>query len=357
MKALAWKPAAKCVEQIELPRPDFRAADAVLVRMRLGGVCGTDREIVSHSIGTPPRGADYLVMGHESFGEVLEVGKEVQGLMAGDPVAIMPRRPCAAYCLQCRRGHADLCETGQCPEAGIFRRHGFFAEYVVEPARYIFLVAHTLGAVSVLLEPASVCAKTLKRISMARQALFGTPRSRKVLVLGAGPIGILTALFALLEGSDVWVESLEDPESSPAQVLQDADVKYATAGTLEAVGFDTLIDCTGHPTAMLEHLHHLGHNSIIAIVGAAPCGKKQKVDMGRLLTDAALKNQVFLGIVNAGFDAWQDASRRLEKINAYAPALLRALITSRVKWLEAPAAFVKRQPGEIKSVIEFPGGA
>jgi threonine dehydrogenase-like Zn-dependent dehydrogenase len=357
MKALAWIPSAKCVREVDRPQPEFRAADEVVVRVRLGGLCGTDREIVSSSLGRLPRDSEYLVMGHEALGDVVEVGKDVQGLQEGDPVAIMPRRPCAAYCFQCRRGHADLCETGQCLEAGIFRRHGFFAEYVVEPARYVFLLSHTLGAVGVLLEPASVCVKTLKRISTARRALFGTPRNRKILVLGAGPIGILTALFATLDGSDVWVESLEAPESWPAQVIQEADILYAKAGTLEAVGFDTLIDCTGHPTAMIEHLPYLSHNSIIALVGAAPCGKKQKVDMGRLLTDAALKNQVFLGIVNAGFDAWQDAFRALESINARSPGILRALITRRLKWPEAPEAFLKRQPGEIKSVIEFPAGS
>lgn len=356
MKALAWKPAQNCVEQVERPQPEIRAEDEVLVRMRLGGLCGTDREIVSHSTGKLPKGAEYLVMGHEALGEIVEVGKDVQGLREGDPVSIMPRRPCAAYCFQCRRGRADLCETGQCPEAGIFRRHGFFSEYVVEPARYVFLLSRTLGAAGVLLEPASVCVKALKRIAAARQALFGTPRGRKVLILGAGPIGILTALFATLDGYDVWVESLEEPESWPAQVVQEADILYAKSGKLEAVGFDTLIDCTGHPTAMLEHLPYLAHNSIVALVGAAPCGKKQRVDMGRLLTDAALKNQVFLGIVNAGFDSWQDASRRLEKINARSPAILRALITSRLKWSQAPDAFLKRQPGEIKSVIEFPAG-
>lgn len=357
MRALAWIPSAKRVREVDRPQPEFRGADDVVVRMRLGGLCGTDREIVNHSSGKPPKSDEYLVMGHEALGEIVEVGKEVQGLQEGDPVAIMPRRPCAAYCFQCRRGHADLCETGQCLEAGIFRRHGFFAEYVVEPARYVYLLSHTLGAAGVLLEPASVCAKTLKRISAARQALFGLPRGRKVLILGAGPIGILTALFATLDGYDVWVESLEAPESWPAQVIQEADILYAKSGALEAVGFDTLIDCTGHPTAMLDHLPYLGHNSIIALVGAAPCGKKQKVDMGRLLTDAALKNQVFLGIVNAGFDAWQDAFRRLEKINFRSPSLLRALITRRLKWSEAPDAFLKRQPGEIKSVIEFPAAS
>lgn len=357
MKALAWSPSAKGVVEVDRPQPEFRAADEVLVRMRLGGLCGTDREIVNHSLGKLPKGAEYLVMGHEALGEIVEVGKNVRGLREGDPVAIMPRRPCAAYCSQCRQGRADLCETGQCLEAGIFRRHGFFAEYVVEPARYVFLLSHTLGAAGVLLEPASVCAKTLKRVSAARQALFGTQRARKVLILGAGPIGILTALFAALEGYDVWVDSLEDPESWPAQVVQEADIHYAKSGRLEAVGFDTLVDCTGHPTAMVEHLPYLGHNSIVALVGAAPCGKRQRVDMGRLLTEAALKNQVFLGIVNAGFDAWQDAFRKVEKIHSQSPGLLRALITRRLKWSEAPDAFLKRQPGEIKSVIEFPAAS
>ena len=97
------------------------------------GVCGTDREIISFEYGTPPDGFDYLIIGHESLGEVVEAGSKVSKVKPGDLVVITVRRPCPhPECVACRAGRQDFCYTGDFTERGIKQHHGYMTEFVVE---------------------------------------------------------------------------------------------------------------------------------------------------------------------------------------------------------------------------------
>jgi threonine dehydrogenase-like Zn-dependent dehydrogenase len=352
VKALAWKPKAGAVEIVEIPRPRIEQEGQVLVRLIEGGLCGTDREIVRARRGRLPEGSEFMILGHETLGEVVEAGKDAVALRPGDRVAIAPRRPCR-QCAQCWRGRPDLCETGLYRERGIIGMHGMFAEYVVESAEFVFALPPELYEIGVLMEPASVLAKTPTRVALARRSLFGAERSQCVLVLGAGPIGILAALFARLEGSEVHTLSLESPESLPAKLLRSAGVIYAQPGSLEARGFDCLIDCTGHPTVAFEQLDRLTHNAVVALLGAVPHGTRQEIDVGSFLTNTVVKNLVFLGIVNADEAAWRRAAHDLAAVEERHRGLLGALLTHRFGWQQAPQAFFERQKDEIKVVIDF----
>jgi threonine dehydrogenase-like Zn-dependent dehydrogenase len=352
VKALAWKPADGAVEILDIPRPRIEHEGQVLVRLIEGGLCGTDREIVRARRGKLPEGAQYMILGHETLAEVVEAGKDAVAVRPGDRVAIAPRRPCR-QCAQCWRGRPDLCETGLYRERGIIGLHGMFAEYVVESAEFVFALPAELHAVGVLMEPASVLAKTLTRIALARRSLFGAERSQRVLVLGAGPIGILAALFATLEDSEVHTVSLEDANSLPAKVLRSAGVCYSQPSGLQGRAFDCLIDCTGHPTVCFEHLDLLTHNAVVALLGAVPHGTRQEVDVGSFLTNTVVKNLVFLGVVNADEAAWRRAARNLAAVQQRHPGLLDSLLTHRFGWQQAPQAFFTRQQDEIKAVIDF----
>jgi glucose 1-dehydrogenase len=77
MKAIAVTPATKAVGIIDLPEPEISSATDVKLRMLEAGVCGTDREICAFEYGTPPQGSPQLVIGHESLGQVQEVGSQV----------------------------------------------------------------------------------------------------------------------------------------------------------------------------------------------------------------------------------------------------------------------------------------
>ena len=84
MKAVAVFPATKEIKVIDIEVPQIEEPDQVKLRMLEVGVCGTDKEICSFQYGWLPEGSDYLVIGHESLGEVIEVGPAVKRVSKGD---------------------------------------------------------------------------------------------------------------------------------------------------------------------------------------------------------------------------------------------------------------------------------
>ncbi len=95
MQAVGVRPARREVCLLDVPAPRLTTDDQVRIRTLDVGTCGTDSEICTFVYGQPPTGSDYLVLGHESLGEVVEVGTEVQRFKPGDLVIPSVRRPCA----------------------------------------------------------------------------------------------------------------------------------------------------------------------------------------------------------------------------------------------------------------------
>ena len=105
---------------IDCDEPTLSSPTQVKVRMLEVGVCGTDREICAFDYGTPPGGAPHLIIGHESLGEVVEVGPAVTRVKRGDLVVPMVRRPCRhEHCAGCRHERQEFCFTGDFHERGI----------------------------------------------------------------------------------------------------------------------------------------------------------------------------------------------------------------------------------------------
>ena len=120
MKAIAVFANSRQVKLVDHPEPGLDAPHDVKMRMLDVGVCGTDREIASFEYGTPPQESDYLVLGHEALGEVVEVGPQVSRVRAGDLVVPMVRRPCLhESCTACRADRQDFCFSGDFTERGI----------------------------------------------------------------------------------------------------------------------------------------------------------------------------------------------------------------------------------------------
>src|SRR5574342_538038 len=138
MKAVAVVPSKREVCLIPRDEPKISSPSDVKLRMIEAGVCGTDKEIAAFQYGTPPAGSDCLVIGHESLGEVIEVGAAVRRVKIGDLVVPMVRRPCPhEYCPACRAGRQDFCFTGDFKERGIKEAHGFMAQFIVDDEIYM----------------------------------------------------------------------------------------------------------------------------------------------------------------------------------------------------------------------------
>jgi len=226
MKAVAVFPSSKQVKIIDHPEPSISSATDVKLRMIDVGVCGTDKEIVSFQYGTPPQGSEYLVIGHESLGEVVQTGPGVKTLKKGDLVVMMVRRPCDhPQCVACRVGRQDFCYTGDFTERGIKGRHGFMTEYVVDDEKYMNLVPGNLRDVAVLVEPLTIAQKAIEqlwqvqaRLPWACPAEAGKPAQfcHNAVVLGAGPVGLLGAMALGCRGlRRTFIPGLRRPTRGP----------------------------------------------------------------------------------------------------------------------------------------------
>ncbi|HWU37600.1 MAG TPA: alcohol dehydrogenase catalytic domain-containing protein, partial [Candidatus Acidoferrum sp.] len=154
MKAVAVTPrverSARLIEA-SVPTP---SEDQVRVKTIRVGIDGTDVEIDRAEYGEAPTGEKYLIIGHESFGQVESAGAKVKDFAPGEYVVAMVRHP--DDCHHCRAGEQDMCLSGNYTERGIKGHHGFLSEYYVETPPYLIKIPSVLKEVGVMLEPLTV---------------------------------------------------------------------------------------------------------------------------------------------------------------------------------------------------------
>src|SRR5437660_4794331 len=138
--------------------PDVRA---VLVKVLLIVVDGTDKEINAAEYGAAPPGFDYLIIGHEGFGQVEAVGPNVTEVKPGDYVVATVRRP--GKSIYDLIGTNDMTTDDTYYERGINLRHGYLTEHYVDDVEFIVKVPKGLKHVGVLLEPTTVVEKGIHR--------------------------------------------------------------------------------------------------------------------------------------------------------------------------------------------------
>ncbi len=192
MKAVAVIPKKQnSVHLVEMDKPkldEVRGGRGVLVEVLRVGACGTDREINNAEYGIAPKGFDFLVLGHENFGRVVEVGDKVTELEPGNFVVATVRRPRGSSIYD-KIGEQDFTTDDKYYERGISRLHGYMAEYYVEDADFLVKVPPAIAEIGVLLEPLSIIEKGLKQASDIQERLkIWHPKTAAV--LGVGNVGL-----------------------------------------------------------------------------------------------------------------------------------------------------------------------
>jgi threonine dehydrogenase-like Zn-dependent dehydrogenase len=370
MKAVAVFPGSREVKVIEQEDPRISRPDQVMLRMLDIGICGTDKEICSFDYGTPPPGDDHLVIGHEALAEVVEAGTAVDRLRVGDLVVPSVRRPCPhPWCRACRSGHQDYCYTGDFTERGIKEAHGYLAEYVVERERYLSPVPPDLREIAVLTEPLTIAEKALQQIFWIMQQRPpwldpATPAEERgyglsALVLGIGPVGLLGAMVLASAGFRTYVYSRELPPTPRTDLAEAIGATYLSSQAVtfaelrEKIGnIDLIYEAVGHSHFALEAVQVLGTNGIYVLTGVPGMQALVESDPARLMRDMVLKNQMLLGTVNAGADAFAAALRNLAEFRRRWPAVVATLIAGRYPPEQAPELILGRPTG-IKTVIAF----
>jgi glucose 1-dehydrogenase len=368
MKAVAVFPAERQVRVVDHPEPTITSPTQAKMRVLDVGVCGTDREIVSFQYGTPPEGFDYLIIGHESLSEVVEIGSKVSKVKIGDLVVMSVRRPCPhKECVACREGRQDFCYTGDFTERGIKQNHGYMTEFVVEEERYLNPAPRELRDVAVLVEPLTIAEKSLEQLWMVQRRLPwdcpddpGKPPAhcRRAIVLGAGPVGILGAMALKVEGFEVTVYSRSPDRAEKNRLLSAIGIPYIAAETHStedmarmAGPIDVVYEATGASSVAFDVLKHLGPNAVFVFTGVPGRKGPIPVDTDEIMRNMVLNNQLVLGSVNAPPQAFESAIWHLGVFAERWPDALRSVITGRFPLERALDALKDQAGGGVKNVV------
>ena len=369
MRAIAVTPATKQVGMIDQPEPKLGSPSDVKLRMLEAGVCGTDKEICAFEYGTPPSGSEQLVIGHESLGEVIEVGAKVTRVTVGDLVVPMVRRPCHHDdCLACRSSRQDFCFTGDFKERGIKEQHGFMAQFVVDDEKYMNPVPKELCDVAVLVEPLTIAEKAMIQVWDVQQRLpwgcsvvpgKAEAHCHKAVVLGAGPVGLLGAMALVNADFETYVYAREPVPNPKADVLKLIGAKYFSAETHsledlanEVGNVDLVYEATGASRLAFEMIKHLGTNGIFIFTGVPGRKGPVEIDTDLMMRNLVLKNQVVFGTVNAGRDAFEASIRDIGVFSKRWPDAVKSVITGRFP-MEAHRELLIGKSSGIKNVIRL----
>jgi L-iditol 2-dehydrogenase len=263
------------VDDVDVPSV---GADEVLIRIAAVGVCGSDVHYF-HEM----RIGDFIVeepmiLGHEASGTIVEVGSNVSRDRIGERVAIEPQRACRV-CEQCKHGRYNLCpfiEFYATPPID-----GAFAEYAVIQADYAFAVPDSMS-----LEAAALCEPLSVGIWACQKAAVG-PGSR-VLISGAGPIGIVVAQVAKAFGaSEIIITDVVDDRLDVARRFGATDTYNPTTTDIAALGLkvDAFIDASGAPRAVAAGILTVKPAGRVVLVGmgpseyALPVGRIQNLEL------------------------------------------------------------------------------
>jgi len=367
MKAVAVFPGKHEVKVIDHPEPQLASPTQAKIKMLDVGVCGTDREIISFEYGTPPDGFDYLILGHESLGQVVEAGPATSKVKPGDLVVLTVRRPCPhPECVACRAGRQDFCYTGDFTERGIKQQHGYMTEFVIEEERYLNTVPRELRDVGVLVEPLTIAEKSLEQLWLIQQRLpWACPvepgklreHCHRAVVLGAGPVGLLGAMALRIAGFDVTVYSRSRTQDENNAIVSAIGARYIAAEThtvedlaKTAGPIDVVYEAVGASGVAFDVIQYLGPNGVFIFTGVPGRKGPIEVDTDYIMKDVVLKNQVILGSVNAPPHSFQAAIRDLGTFVQKWPDAVRSLITARFP-IEQALQPLSNDAGGIKNVV------
>lgn len=346
MRALTVEPLQPgSVDLTEVAEPEPCDGELLVDGLAVG-VCGTDREIAAGEYGTAPPGRQRLVLGHESLGRVRSAPPD-SGFAPGDLVVGVVRRPDPVPCGACGQGEFDMCRNGRYTERGIKERDGYASQVWCVEAGYAVALDPRLAQRGVLLEPTSVVAKAWEQIERVGGRSWFAPR--RVLVTGAGPIGLLAALLGVQRGLEVHVLDLATGGPKPAAVAA-LGARYHHAGIEDAIAQaapDIIVEATGVSRLVFEAMAGTAAYGVVCLTGVSPVGRTVSVDVGAANRSIVLENDVVVGSVNANLRHYAAAA---DALAAADPDWLDRLITRRVPLRRAAEALARRDD-DIKVVI------
>jgi threonine dehydrogenase-like Zn-dependent dehydrogenase len=342
MKAIAvipGKPNSVHLAQMANPTVDeVPNGRGVLVKVLRVGVDGTDKEINAAEYGKAPQGYNFLVVGHENFGQVEAVGRNVTEVAPGDYVVATVRRPgTSIYDLI---GTNDMTTDDTYLERGINLLHGFMSEYYLDSADFMVKIPQGLKEVGVLLEPTTVVEKGIAQAYEIQRRLR-VWRPRRAAVMGAGTIGLLATLALRLRGLEVTTFGLNPKPYLNSDLIEAIGARYQSTRELTILNgarqygpFDIIFEATGFSPVVFESMQALAKNGVLVLSSVTGGDRTIEVPADRINLDFVLGNKVMVGTVNANREYFEMGVKDLAQAEAEYSGWLSRLLTHPVKGLE-----------------------
>ena len=247
------------IEIRDIPEPQPREGEALL-RILDCGICGAD---VASFTGNQPFTTYPRIPGHEFSAQIVSVPENDRGLMAGDIVTCNPYFNCG-HCYACRKGLVNACVDNQ--TMGV-QRDGAFCEYITMPLARIIPGKGLTPQQLALIEPFSISQHALSRCTVK-------PGDR-VLIVGAGPIGLFALLAAKSKGTEVTVTDLLEGRLEMAKRFgADHTVRAGTETAAEELrritegdGFDVCVEACGQSVTFLSCIEHACQGANLILIG------------------------------------------------------------------------------------------
>ena len=250
------------VEDLQEPVP---AGTQVTVRLGAGGICGSDLHYFHHGrVGTFEI-REPMVLGHEVAGTVVAVGPDAVKIAVGTRVAVNPAHPCMA-CEECMSGRGNLCRNVRFFGSASRFPHmqGAFSDvFLAQESQCIPISDHLPFTVAACAEPLAVCLHAVRRA--------GDLLGKRVLITGAGPIGLLTLLAARFSGAaSVVVTDLADEALAMATQLGATGTNNVGREPVSSEDFDVAIEASGAVPALNTCLQQVRRGGRVVQLGSLP---------------------------------------------------------------------------------------
>ncbi|WP_027054394.1 zinc-binding alcohol dehydrogenase family protein [Mesorhizobium erdmanii] len=336
MKAVVCRSPGDLVVE-DRPAPGAPPAGWALVAVSHVGICGTDYHIFE---GKHPFLAYPRIMGHEVSGTIVETGDGVE-LTIGEPVVINPYLSCGK-CIACLHGKPNCCVRIEV--LGV-HRDGAMCERILVPAQNLYPAKGLSLADAAAVEFLAIGAHAVRRAKAETGA--------RTLVIGAGPIGLGTAIFARIAGLDVSLldmssERLGFAESELGFATLDGSTKTGAELVRDATGgegFDVVFDATGNTASVQSAFAHVAHGGALVLVSVV------KDDIVFSDPEFHKREMTLIGSRNALKADFDHVAASIR--NGAVP--LTKLVTHRTTLEDTPrdlARWVHEKSGLIKAVIE-----
>ncbi|HBI22095.1 MAG TPA: L-threonine 3-dehydrogenase [Legionella sp.] len=279
----------------DVPKPVCGVNDA-LIKIGQTAICGTDIHIYSWDAWAQATIPVPMTVGHEFYGEIVEVGREVKGLRPGQRVSGEGHLTCG-FCRNCRAGRRHLCRNTE--GVGV-NRPGCFAEYLAIPATNVMVLPDDITADQAsILDPlgnATHCALAFDVVG------------EDVLITGAGPIGIMAvAILRHIGARHIVITDVNDHRLDLARKMGASHAVNVAHQSLQDVmdglgmveGFDVGLEMSGNPSAFNDMVCAMNHGGKIALLGIPP--KETAIDWNQVI----FKGLVIKGIYGREmFETW-----------------------------------------------------